>query len=226
MWVWRTPEYSRLTFTRPRGACRAGGDPDRAARRGEVHRRAAARGPARRRLPGDRRAGRGDGRQAGRRPPQRGRGGGRGRWRGGERRATRGVGAGGGCGGSSPRVGTVSLTRIGVGGERPYQVVVGTGAVGELPSVVGQEARTVAVIHPVGLGQIAEPACRALRDAGYRVHAEQIPDGEAAKDIAVAAGLWSRLAAHPPGRGDAVVGAGGRAPADLAGFTAAPWRRR
>jgi len=119
----------------------------------------------------------------------------------------------------------VSLTRIGVGGERPYQVVVGTGAVGELPSVVGQEARTVAVIHPVGLGQIAEPACRALRDAGYRVHAEQIPDGEAAKDIAVAAGLWSRLAAHRLGRRDAIVGVGGGAATDLAGFTAATWLR-
>jgi 3-dehydroquinate synthase len=119
----------------------------------------------------------------------------------------------------------VSLTRIGVGGERPYEVVVGAGAVGELPSVVGQEARTVAVIHPAGLGQIAGPACRALRDAGYRVHAEQIPDGEAAKDIAVAAGLWSRLAARRLGRRDAIVGIGGGAATDLAGFAAATWLR-
>jgi 3-dehydroquinate synthase len=119
----------------------------------------------------------------------------------------------------------MSLTRIAVGGERPYQVVVGPGAIAELPSVVGPEARTVAVIEPAGLGQLAQPACEALRDAGYRVHAEQVPDGEAAKDIAVAAGLWSRLAAHRLGRGDAIVAVGGGATTDLAGFTAATWLR-
>src|SRR5260370_1252187 len=35
------------------------------------------------------------------------------------------------------------MTRIGVGGERPYEVLVGNGALRELPSVVGPEARTV-----------------------------------------------------------------------------------
>ncbi len=117
------------------------------------------------------------------------------------------------------------MTRIGVGGERPYEVLVGNGALRELPSVVGPEARTVVVIHPAGLGQIASPACKALRDGGYLVHAEQIPDGEAAKDIAVAARLWSRLAAHRLGRRDAIVGVGGGAATDLAGFTAATWLR-
>jgi 3-dehydroquinate synthase len=117
------------------------------------------------------------------------------------------------------------LTRIGVGGAAPYEVVVGTGAVGELPSVVGQEARTVVVIHPAALGHLARPACQVLRGAGYRVHTEQIPDGEAAKDAAVAAGLWSRLAAHRVGRRDAIVGVGGGTATDLAGFTAATWLR-
>ena len=74
----------------------------------------------------------------------------------------------------------MSLTRIAVGGERPYEVVVGPGAVGELPSLVGREAATVVVVHPAGLGELARPAWRVLRDAGYRVHAEQVPDGEAA----------------------------------------------
>jgi 3-dehydroquinate synthase len=119
----------------------------------------------------------------------------------------------------------VTLTRIGVGGERPYDVVVGHGAAAELPSLVGRQARTVVVIHPAGLGEIAEPALRALRQAGYLAHPEQIPDGEAAKDIAVAAGLWSRLAARRVTRSDAIVGLGGGAATDLAGFTAATWLR-
>jgi 3-dehydroquinate synthase len=119
----------------------------------------------------------------------------------------------------------VSLTSIAVGGERPYEVVVGNGAIAALPSFVGPDTRTVAVIHPASLGEVARPALRALRDAGYLVHAEQIPDGEAAKDIAVATALWSRLAACRVSRSDAIVGLGGGAATDLAGFTAATWLR-
>ena len=119
----------------------------------------------------------------------------------------------------------MSFTRIGVGGERPYEVVVGHGAAGELPSLMGADVRTVVVIHPAGLGELARPVLSALRRAGYQVHAEPIPDGEAAKDIVVAAGLWSRLAAHRLTRSDAIVGLGGGAATDLAGFTAATWLR-
>jgi len=117
------------------------------------------------------------------------------------------------------------MTRIPVGGERPYQVVLGDGVLSELPSLVGKDARAVVVVHGSGLGQIAQPALRVLSDAGYVVHAEPIPDGEAAKDIEVAAGLWSRLAARRITRSDVLVGVGGGAVTDLAGFTAACWLR-
>jgi 3-dehydroquinate synthase len=119
----------------------------------------------------------------------------------------------------------VSLTRISVGGQRPQQVIVGSGAVSELPSLAGPDTGTVVVIHPGSLGGTAKPAIAALRQAGYLVHAEEIPDGEAAKDIAVAARLWSRLAARRVGRRDTIVGLGGGAATDLAGFTAATWLR-
>jgi 3-dehydroquinate synthase len=64
-----------------------------------------------------------------------------------------------------------------------------------------------------------------LTAAGYQVHAEAVPAGEAAKDITVATTLWSRLAAHRVSRSDAVVGLGGGAVTDLAGFVAATWLR-
>ena len=117
------------------------------------------------------------------------------------------------------------MTRISVGGERPYQVVLGDGVLSELPSLVGRDARAVVVVHGSGLGEIAKPALRVLDDAGYVVHAEPIPDGEAAKDIEVAAGLWSRLAARRITRSDVLIGVGGGAVTDLAGFTAACWLR-
>jgi 3-dehydroquinate synthase len=119
----------------------------------------------------------------------------------------------------------VTATRIDVkpsDGGPAYQVVVG---VGELPGLIPKDARTVIVIHAEGLGEIARPACGALTAAGYLARAEPVPDGEAAKNIQVAARLWSRLARHGVTRSDCVVGLGGGATTDLAGFTAASWLR-
>ena len=117
----------------------------------------------------------------------------------------------------------MNASRITVDGERPYDVVVGSGVLGELPGLVGEGA--VVVIHAAGLAGLAAQACATLEAAGHRVHAEEIPDGEQAKEIAVAARLWSRLAEHQIGRTDCVVGIGGGAACDLAGFVAATWLR-
>ena len=119
----------------------------------------------------------------------------------------------------------MSETRIAVGGEQPYEVVVGAGILSELPSLVGKRAETAAVIHDERLGAVARPACRALADAGYRVAVTEVPAGEAAKDVAVLAGLWSWLAESKVTRSDCVVGIGGGAVTDLAGFAAATWLR-
>ena len=118
----------------------------------------------------------------------------------------------------------MSATRITVGGKHPYPVVIGTGVLSELSLLVGA-ARTVVVIHPRGLEGIARPVCGALARAGCLVHAETVPPGEAAKEIAVAVRLWSRLAECGVTRSDALVGVGGGATTDLAGFVAATWLR-
>ncbi|WP_242902017.1 3-dehydroquinate synthase [Actinomadura terrae] len=116
-------------------------------------------------------------------------------------------------------------TRIGVRGADPYDVVIGTGVLGELPAMVGAKARMVAVVHAEGLPEIARPVCGALERAGYEVHALPVPDGEAAKEAGVLAGLWSAFAALGMTRTDVVVGVGGGATTDLAGFAAASWLR-
>jgi 3-dehydroquinate synthase len=64
-----------------------------------------------------------------------------------------------------------------------------------------------------------------LTQAGYQIHQAAVPDGEAAKDPAVAIGLWSWLAEHRITRADALVAVGGGAVTDLAGFVAASWLR-
>jgi 3-dehydroquinate synthase len=122
----------------------------------------------------------------------------------------------------------MTATRIDVNpsdGGPPYQVVVGVGVLSELPGLLPKDASTVVVIHAESLGEIARPACGALQAAGLNVIAEPVPDGEAAKTAEVAAGLWSRLAQHGVTRSDCIVGIGGGAATDLAGFVAATWLR-
>ncbi len=119
----------------------------------------------------------------------------------------------------------MTVRRIGVGGDQPYDVVVGSGILGELPDQVGKEATRVAVIRPAGLGKVARPVLRVLEAAGYTVRDMEIPDGEAAKNVTVAADLWGRLGQAGFTRTDVVVGIGGGATTDLAGFVAATWLR-
>jgi len=119
----------------------------------------------------------------------------------------------------------VTATRIPVLGDYPYDVVVGTGVLGELPALVGPQVTSVMVIAPKGLDEISWPVGHALQVAGYQVHTAEVPAGEAAKDISVAAALWSQLAASRITRSDCIVGVGGGAATDLAGFVAATWLR-
>jgi 3-dehydroquinate synthase len=108
---------------------------------------------------------------------------------------------------------------------RPYQVVVGVGVLAELPGLIPKQSGTVVVIHPERLGQIARPAVGALTAAGLNVRTEAVPDGEEAKTADVATRLWSRLADHKVTRSDCIIGVGGGATTDLAGFVAATWLR-
>ncbi|GGS85561.1 3-dehydroquinate synthase [Planobispora rosea] len=119
----------------------------------------------------------------------------------------------------------MTVTRIPVPGEAPYDVVVGTGVLGELPGLLGPKVRTVAVVHPASLPEIARPVCGAIEAAGYEVVALPVPDAEQAKTVEVAAELWSAFGRYGITRSDAVVGVGGGATTDLAGFVAATWLR-
>ena len=120
---------------------------------------------------------------------------------------------------------SAETTRIAVGGERPYEVLVGHGLLAGLPPLIGDKAQTVALVHAAGLAGPARAAGHALTRAGYRVCVTAVPDGEAAKDAAVAIGLWSWLAEQKVSRTDALVAVGGGAVTDLAGFVAASWLR-
>jgi 3-dehydroquinate synthase len=114
----------------------------------------------------------------------------------------------------------VDPTRITVAGATPYDVVVGHGLLGELADLLKSSQR-VAVVHPAGLRATAE-AIQAELDG---VHLVEVPDGEAQKDLKVAAYCWDVLGQIGFTRSDAIVGVGGGATTDLAGFVAATWLR-
>ncbi|GAB2933225.1 3-dehydroquinate synthase [Micromonospora polyrhachis] len=116
------------------------------------------------------------------------------------------------------------VTRIPVGGERPYQVLVGRDLLDALPSLV-EGAAQVAVLHAAPLKARADEAAETLAAVGVRPTLIEVPDAEAGKTIEVAAACWDRLGEAGFTRTDAVVGVGGGAVTDLAGFVAAGWLR-
>ena len=115
-------------------------------------------------------------------------------------------------------------TRITVGGERPYDVVVGIGLLDELGALLGR-AQRVAIVHPPSLTTPAEALREELKAQGFDAHSLEVPDAEDAKAIEVAGFCWDVLGRAGFTRTDAVVGFGGGAVTDLAGFVAATWLR-
>jgi len=117
------------------------------------------------------------------------------------------------------------VTRIPVGGERPYEVLVGRGLLGELPRMLGEGVRKVLVVHPRALRTTGEAVQEDLRSAGYEALLAEVPDDEDAKSAQVAAFCWGVLGQASFTRSDAVVAVGGGTVTDLAGFVAATWLR-
>jgi 3-dehydroquinate synthase len=116
------------------------------------------------------------------------------------------------------------VLRIPVSGERPYDVLVGRDLAAELPALVDGAVRA-AVLYAPPLEKPAGLAGDALQRAGIRTTPIVVPDAEAGKSIEVAARCWDELGAAAFTRTDVVIGVGGGAVTDLAGFVAAGWLR-
>ncbi|MFE6665655.1 3-dehydroquinate synthase [Streptomyces sp. NPDC057697] len=119
-------------------------------------------------------------------------------------------------------------TRIAIAGSAgtdPYEVLVGRQLLGELPALIGDRARRVAVLHPEALAETGEAVRQDLADEGYEAIAIQLPNAEEAKTVEVAAYCWKALGQTGFTRTDVIVGVGGGATTDVAGFVAASWLR-
>ncbi len=116
------------------------------------------------------------------------------------------------------------MTRIGVGGDTTYDVLVGRDLLDRVPDLV-KGAAQVAIVHSAPLSALAQRVASELGRAGIKPLPIEVPDAEAGKAISVADGCWERLGAAGFTRTDAVIGVGGGAVTDLAGFVAACWLR-
>ena len=119
---------------------------------------------------------------------------------------------------------TESTTTISVTSGDGYDIIVGRGILSSLAEVLPAAARKVLIIHPPTLAaRAAELREQLLGDRDVLL--AEIPDAEAGKRIEVAAFCWQIMGQADFTRTDAVVGFGGGAVTDLAGFVAATWLR-
>jgi shikimate kinase/3-dehydroquinate synthase len=119
---------------------------------------------------------------------------------------------------------TPETTRVRVATDHPYDVTIGRDLVDEVaPAVAG--ASHVVVLHQPPLAGLADRIAEAVRAVGIEVTVHETPDAEDAKTVAGAAECWDVCAAAGLSRQDAVIGVGGGATTDLAGFIAATWMR-
>ncbi len=120
------------------------------------------------------------------------------------------------------------MTVVPVKASRDYEVLIGAGLLDELGSRLRRVsgAKTAAVIS----GEQVFPlygarAIASLEAAGFRVIHYVLPQGEAAKSLAVYGKLLDFLSVNHMTRGDVLVALGGGVTGDLTGFAAATYQR-
>jgi len=102
-------------------------------------------------------------------------------------------------------------------GDRGYPVLVGSGAVRELASLLPSEATRAAIVTQEGIGFAIDP--------GREHRTFTIGDGEPAKSLATVEELCRAWAGWGLTRADVVVAVGGGLVTDVAGFAAASYHR-
>jgi 3-dehydroquinate synthase len=110
---------------------------------------------------------------------------------------------------------------------RPYAVLVGDGALAELPGLVrrlkpsGIAVVTDETVGPLWAGRVRD----SLAGAGLGVEVVELPAGEDSKSLPMLSRLLERLEGIGLDRAGLVVALGGGTVGDLAGFAAALWLR-
>ncbi|MHA3683242.1 3-dehydroquinate synthase [Leucobacter sp. HY1908] len=118
-----------------------------------------------------------------------------------------------------------AITEIQITGETNYTVSVGRGVLERVPEALGDRVSKVLIVHTPTVGKVASELRESLQGRYEQVLLAEVPDAESAKRIEVAAFCWQIMGQSDFTRTDAVIGLGGGAVTDLAGFVAATWLR-
>ena len=105
------------------------------------------------------------------------------------------------------------------------RVIVGRGLLDPAVILSDRERSVVAVVAQPSTARLARDFTRSAARAGIRSEIRVLPDGEAAKDLAVIRDLYGWLAALEVTRSDTLVAFGGGSLTDTAGFAAATYLR-
>lgn len=116
-------------------------------------------------------------------------------------------------------------TTINVQTADAYDVVIGREILLDQLRAALEGVNKVLVVHQPSLAIVADELKKELEPTGTQLFIAEVPDAEAAKRIEVAQFLWGIMGQADFTRTDAVIGMGGGAATDLAGFVAATWLR-
>lgn len=102
--------------------------------------------------------------------------------------------------------------------------IIGRGLLNDIAPHLADVSKCL-IIHPKSLSATAEALREELLRSNIEALVAEIPDGEESKRIEVAAFCWQIMGKSDFHRNDAVIGLGGGATTDLAGFVGATWLR-
>lgn len=117
------------------------------------------------------------------------------------------------------------MTTIEVRTGKPYTVTVGRGLDEAIVAAVPSRAARVLIVHSAPMRERADAIKDLLAARGLTPVLAEVPDAEAGKTAEVMAFCWKVLGQSDFTRTDVVMGVGGGAVTDLAGFVAASWLR-
>ena len=112
------------------------------------------------------------------------------------------------------------MTTISVNAEHSYQVNFTNAWRKDLSEILEARVRVAIIVS-----ETYSPDLTDFMNLDSEIHVFQVPDGEDGKNIATLHKLWNWLGAAGFTRSDLVVGIGGGAITDVAGFVAASWLR-
>lgn len=107
----------------------------------------------------------------------------------------------------------------------PYEVRIGRGLNPTIAQALPENAARVLVIHTAVMAGRVGALQSEIESTGRTVVLAEVPDAEAGKTAEVLAFCWQVLGKSDFTRTDVVIGFGGGAITDLAGFVAASWLR-